>query len=122
MPSTQDKKEKRYQTNESFAMGFECESPVKVPAYVGPFEDMGDDVNTGSVTIPVHQQSARDLKRRLFLPNLDSVYQQQMASPCAHTQEGSAIKITLDEVDAMKRVTATVKQNLKTKYQQRGVK
>lgn len=40
-----------------------------------------------------------------------------MASPCAQTQEGSAIKITLDEVDAMKRVTASVKQSLKTKYQ-----
>lgn len=58
MPSTQDKKEKRYDTFQaSFADGqdFECESPVKHKDRVRAFEDMGDDVNTGSVTIPVHQ-------------------------------------------------------------------
>ena len=55
MPSTQDKKEKRYDVTHSFtdARDFDCESPVKVRDRVTPFEDMGDDVNTGSVTIPV---------------------------------------------------------------------
>ena len=55
MPSTQDKKEKRYEANQSFAdpQEFDCESPVKVRGPIRTFEDLGDDVNTGSVTIPM---------------------------------------------------------------------